>query len=233
MQKSRKTGIIGIIITVAILIILVATTNIDATKFSGIENTLGKLVMPIQNGLTFLKNKIAGNNTFFEDINNLKDEKQRLEEENRDLKQELSKLEIIKAENTILKEYNKIVQKYEEYKTIPAYIIDKNITNLSEVMVINVWTEQGVYANMPVIAGEGLVGFVISSTKKTAKIQPIIDPASSVSSIISTSRDTVIAKGILGDNQNLKLTYIPTDLDLILDDSIETSGLRRNISKRD
>ena len=72
MYKNKKAGIIGIIITTVILIILVLLTSIDINNFSGAENIIGKLVMPIQNGLTYLKNKISVNDTFFEDINKLK-----------------------------------------------------------------------------------------------------------------------------------------------------------------
>jgi len=223
--RNKKTGIIGIIITIIILSILVFLTNIDISKYSFTENILNKLVMPVQNGLTFLKNKVAGNNTFFQDMDSLKSENAELKDENAKLQESLRELEIVKSENATLKEYSKMTDQYPDYTTVPAYIIDKDMSNLSNAMVINVGTDNGVYPNMPVIASEGLVGFVISSTKKTAKIQPIIDPTSSVSCNISTSRDTVIAKGNLGDNSHLKLTYIPTDSDLILDDSIETSGI--------
>jgi len=120
-----------------------------------------------------------------------------LQEENRRLQEELSRVEIIRAENAILRAYNNMTEMYQEYETVPAYVIDKNVTNLSETIVINVGSDQGVHANMPVIAAEGLVGFVISSTRTTSKVAPIIDPASSVSSRISTSRDTVITRGML------------------------------------
>ena len=88
-------------------------------------------------------------------------------------------------------------EKYKEYKTVPAYIINKDVSNLSNVMLINAGTDNGIDVNMPVITTEGLVGHIISVTNNTAKIKPIIDPASSISSAISTSRDSVIIKGIL------------------------------------
>ena len=134
---------------------------------------------------------------FFEDVHNLRDENRRLQAENRRLQEELSRLEILRAENAILRAYNNMTEMYQEYETVPAYVIDKNVTNLSETIIINVGSNQGVHANMPVISGEGLVGFVISSTSNTAKVAPIIDPASSVSARITTSRDTVITRGML------------------------------------
>ena len=197
MYKNKKAGIIGIIITTVILIILVLLTSIDINNFSGAENVIGKLVMPIQNGLTYLKNKISGNDTFFEDINKLKEENEKLIAENNDLQEQLRELEIIKAENATLREYNNMSEKYSEYTTVPAYIINKDVSNLSNTMVINVGSNDGVRENMPVITTEGLVGYIVSVTDTTAKVEPIIDPASSVSAVISTSRDSVMAKGIL------------------------------------
>ena len=197
MYKNKRTGIIGIIITIIVLIVLVLLTNIKTGSITGVENAFSKIVMPIQNGLTYLKNKLAGNNAFFEDINNIKAENEALREKNSELEEALRELEIIKAENATLREYNNMSEKYSEYKTVPAYIINKDISNLSETMVINVGSNDGIKENMPVITTEGLVGYVLSTTDKTSKIQPIIDPGASVSATMSTSRDGVIVKGIL------------------------------------
>ena len=205
MYKNKKVGIIGIIITALILILLVVLTNVDINKFSGLEGFINKLVMPIQNGVTSLKNKISGNDAFFKDITKLKEENTRLKEENNKLAEELKELEIIKAENITLRNYNNMSSKYKEHKTVPAYIINKDISNLSNTMVINVGSDDGVGVNMPVITTEGLVGYTVAVTNKTTKVQPIIDPASSISSAISTSRDTVVVKGVLRKPKHLKI----------------------------
>ena len=65
MSKSRKTGIIGIIITIVILIILIIATNMDVQSFEGTENVVTRLVMPAQNGLTSLRNRVARQYGFF------------------------------------------------------------------------------------------------------------------------------------------------------------------------
>lgn len=197
MYRNKKVGIIGIIITIIILIILVIFTNIDIHKFGTSQNIFSKIVMPIQNGLSYLKNKLSGNQTFFEDVNSLKQENQQLIEENNKLKDELKELEIIKAENSTLRAYNNMSNKYSEYTTVPAYIINKDVTNLSNVVVINVGKSNGITENMPVITTEGLVGYTISVTDKTAKVKLIIDASSNTSAQISTSRESVIARGIV------------------------------------
>ena len=224
MYRNKKSGIIGIVITVIILILIVIFSNGDNNS-SFFENAATNFVMPIQNGLTYLKNKIGGNSTFFTDINNLKEENEQLKEKNSELEQSLRELENIKTENETLKEYLDLTEKYGEYKTIPGYVINKEISNYSKTIVINIGEEDGVQEDMTVIGDKGLVGHVISVTANTAKVQTIIDTASSVSCSMSTTKDSIVCKGTLEDQSTLKAMYIPTEANIIQGDSIETSGL--------
>ena len=214
MYKNKKTGIVGIIITIIVLIIIVILSNTDIKKVSFVENIFSSIVMPIQNGLTYLKNKIEGNDSFFTDVKNLQAENDELKKKNSELEQSLRELEIIKSENETLKEYVNLKDKYLEYKTLPAYIINKNVGS-----------KNGIKPNMTVIADKGLVGYVISTTDNTSKVQTIIDSSTSVSSIISTSKEAIIATGTLEGNSILKASYIPTEATLLENDNVETSGL--------
>ena len=224
MYKNKKNGIIGIVITVIILILIVIFSNGDQNS-NFLQNAANNLVMPIQNGLTFLKNKLSGNNAFFSDLDYLKDENKKLKEKNNELEQSLRELENIKTENQTLKEYMNLAEKYKEYKTIPGYVINKDISNYSKTMVINLGKKDGVEVNMTVIGNEGLVGHVVSVTDSTAKVQTIIDTASSVSCSMSTTKDSIVCKGTLDEKSALKAMYIPTDANIIQGDSIETSGI--------
>lgn len=224
MYKNKKSGILGIVITIVILILIVIFSNREANT-SFFENVANKLVMPIQNGLTYLKNKVSGNSTFFTDINNLKKENQNLEEKNSQLEQELRELENIRTENETLKEYLGLTEKYGEYKTVPGYIIDKDISNYSKIIVINIGKKDGIEENMTVIADEGLVGHVVSVTDNTAKVRTIIDTSSSISCLMSTNKDSIVCKGTLESDTELKAMYIPTNANLVQGDSVDTSGL--------
>ena len=65
MYNKKKKGIMGIIITIIVLIIIVTISNIKINNLSYAQGVANFFVMPIQNGLTYLKNWISGNNTFF------------------------------------------------------------------------------------------------------------------------------------------------------------------------
>ena len=225
MYKKKKVGSIGIILTVIILIILVIMTNTDIRKMSYFENIVSSIVMPVQNGLRNLKNKFAGNTSFFESIDKLSKENEELKKKNSELEQTLREFEVVKSENETLKEYVNLKEKYKSYSTIPAYVINKDIGNYSNIIVINVGKEDGIKENMTVIANEGLVGYVISVTDHTSKVQTIIDTATAVTSTISTTKDTIIVQGTLEDKNILKATYIPTEANVLQGDSVETSGI--------
>lgn len=224
MYRNKKSGLLGIVITIVVLILIVIFSNKEANT-SFFENVANKLVMPIQNGLTYLKNKMSGNSTFFTDISNLKTENKELQEKNSKLEQSLRELENIRTENETLKEYLGLTEKYGEYKTIPGYVINKEISNYSKTIIINIGKEDGIEENMTVIADEGLVGHVISVTENTAKIRTIVDTSSSISCLMSSGKDSIVCKGTLDNNSELKAMYIPTDANLVQGDSVDTSGL--------
>ena len=60
---------------------------------------------------------------------------------------------------------------------------------------------------------------------KTCKVQVIIDSASTVSSTISTTSESIICKGTLENDQVLRASYIPTGAELIQGDNVYTSGI--------
>lgn len=225
MYRNKKGEVIGIIVTIIILILLVVLTNTENSNLSYVENVANKLVNPIQNGLTYIKNKMHGNSSFFTNINELKNENDELKSKNSKLEETLRELETIKAENQTLKEYMDLTKKYSDYKTVAGDVISRDISNYSKTIVINCGTKSGIKEKMTVISSEGLVGYVISATDTTSKVQTIVDSSSNTSSIISSTRDSVVCKGLLEQNNNLKAVYIPTDATIAQGDSVETSGL--------
>lgn len=225
MHKNKKSGIIGIIITIVILIIIVIFSNMSDASFNQIGNTLSSLIMPVQNGVFYIKNKIQGNSTFFTNIKNLKEENEELKKKNSDLEQSLRELEIIKSENDTLKQYVNLKEKYSTYTTVPAYVINKDTSNYTNVIVINAGASEGITVNMAVISDMGLVGHVISVNEKTSKVQTLLDTSSAVSSVVGSGRDNLIVRGTLDDKKLLKATSIPTSVAMAEGDKVETSGM--------
>ena len=223
MNKKRNDAI-GVIITIIVLILLVFLSNLQIEKISYVENTFSKIVMPIQSGFTYIKNKLQGNNEYFSSLETTKKENSELKQKNNELEERLRQLEMIESENKTLKEYLNLSELYKQYKTVPAYIINKDTSNYSKVFVINVGSKSGIEKNMTVIAAEGLVGHVISVTDETAKVQTIIDSSNIVSATLENSSDNVICRGLL-ENRKLKGTYVSTTTTLSQGEKVYTSGM--------
>jgi rod shape-determining protein MreC len=225
MGENRHIGIFGTLITIIILILLIVLTNVDTSKLSYFEGLASQITTPVQTTFTKLKNKITGNSNFFTTMDDLKSENKKLTDENSELQEQLREYEVLKAENENLKEKMNLTEKYAQYETISADVINKDISNYGSNLVLSVGTDDGVKKGMTVIADQGLVGYIISSEKSSSKVKVITDSASTVSCNISTTDESVICKGTLDNNQELRVTYIPTDVDLIVGDSVETSGV--------
>lgn len=225
MNRNKQTEILGGILTAIILILLIFLSNVEVNKLSYIETVVSSITSPIQRVFMDLKNKIQGNNAYFSDMDAIMAENEELKAKNSELETAIRELEIIKAENTQLQQYMNLTEKYASYKTIPAYVINRDVSNYSSTLVLNVGENDGIREKMTVIADKGLVGHVVSVAKSTCKVQVIIDPASTVSSTISTTNESIICKGTLENNQILRASYIPTGAELIQGDSVYTSGV--------
>ena len=225
MERDNKGGIIGIIITIIILIVLVVFTNTNSKETNVVENIANTLIAPIENGLTYLKNKLNNNDKFFENVNELKQENEKLKQSNSELEQKLREFEVLKNENDQLKQELNLSEKYGQFNTVPGTIISRDISNYSKTIVINVGSDNGIKEKMTVIADEGLVGYVVSVTSNTSKIQTIVDSASATSCLTSTTRESMISKGTIENTSSLRGTYINAGANIIQGDSVETSGL--------
>ena len=233
MGENRHIGILGTIITVIILILLILLTNVDTSKMSYFKSLGDNISRPVQVVFTNLKNKISGNDNYFATMDELRKENEELKKENEELFENLREYEIVKAESELLKEKMNLTEKYAAYTTISADVINKDISNYGSNLILNVGTEDGVQEKMTVISDQGLVGYIVKVSKNTSTVKVITDPASTVSCNISTTDESVICKGTLDNNQNLRVTYIPIDVDLIVGDSVETSGVGQIYAKRD
>lgn len=225
MGRNKHNNLLGGIITLIILILLIFLSNVETSKLSYLESLGSKIINPIEKIFVDLKNKISGNTSYFTTLEELEEENKELKETNQRLEESVRELEILRAEKATIEEYSNLTNKYANYETIPAYVINRDISNYSSTLVINVGKKDGVEKNMTVIADKGLVGHIISVTDNTAKVQVIIDSASTVSATMSTREESIICKGTLENNQIVRASYIPTGAELIIGDTVQTSGI--------
>lgn len=225
MYRDNKNSKLGIVITIVILVFLVVITNLNNNIWSRIANPFTKITMSVQSGITYLKNKISKNDDYFASIDDLRTKNEELKKENEELKQKKQELEILKAENKTLKEHVKLVDNYSDYDCIPGYVIQRDFSNYSKTIVINIGRKDGIETGMTVVADGGLVGYIVSAEENTSKVQTIIDTASAVSALFANTEKTLVTRGILDSDNRIKGTYIDNDVVVNEGDNIATSGI--------
>ena len=225
MYRDNKNSKVGIVITIVVLVFLVIITNLDNNIWSRIANPFTKITMSVQSGITYLKNRISNTDAYFASVEDLQNKNEELQRENEELKQKNQEIEILKAENKTLKEYTELIDKYPEYDSIPGYVIQRDFSNYSKIIVINIGKNDGVEVGMTVVAEGGLVGYIVSAEDNTSKVQTIVDTASAVSALFANTEKSLVTRGILDSNTLIKGTYIDNDVVINEGDNIETSGI--------
>lgn len=225
MYKTKHAGVVATVITIIVLTLLVFLTNVNIKHLSYFQSLSTVIIKPVQNGFTYIKNKLTGNDAFFTDLDTLRTENEELKNKNGKLEEQLRELEIIKAQNASLQEYAVLKEKYSAYNSIPADIIDRDVSNYSSQLVLNIGKKHGVDVGMTVIAEEGLVGHIVSVTNSSSTVQVIIDASSSVSAMITTSSESIICKGSVEGKSQLRATYIDTSSEVLVGDTVVTSGI--------
>ena len=71
MYKTKHAGVVATVITIGVLVMLVLLTNVDIKHVSYFQSISTVIIKPVQNGFTYVKNKIAGNDVFFTDLETL------------------------------------------------------------------------------------------------------------------------------------------------------------------
>lgn len=225
MYKDNKSGKVGIIITIVILICLVIFTNLDKNIIDKIVNPFTKATMLVQNAYTSVVNMMTKDEEYFSSLESAKAQYEELKRENEKLKDENQKMIAIQAENKTLKEQLGVAENYLSYELVPGYVIQKDFSNYSKVIVINVGKKDGIENNMTVVTDKGLVGYVVSVEDNSSKVQTIVDTASAVSCLISNSEKSMVTRGILDSDKKIKGTYIDNDVVINEGDTIYSSGI--------
>ena len=226
-KKPKSTKKIIAMITVFVIVFctvfLVARGKFEVPL---LNQTAMALLSPFQNffswtgsQITFLKRSINEIHYFYR--------------QNRQLREEV---ELLRAQNLTASEYASENQRLRallgykqvavQFDLVAAGVIGRESVTWSSVIVINRGTMDGVANNMAVVTEMGLVGHVLEAGANTSKVQLILDPRSSVGTIVqrADSRVAGIVEGDMNNPTHPRMVNIPKDADVQVEDAVVTSG---------
>ncbi len=107
--------------------------------------------------------------------------------------------------------------------TLAVDVIAAGATPDFRTLTIDRGTADGVRQDMAVIAPDGVVGRVVVPGERAAKVQLLLDRNAAAGAIIERSRAQGIAVG--GGDDRLRLEYVPAEADIVVGDTVLTSGI--------
>ncbi len=109
-------------------------------------------------------------------------------------------------------------------ETVAAEIIAAGADPEFRDMTIDKGSSDGVQADMAVISPAGVVGRVVLSSPRAAKVQMLIDRNAAAGALIERTRSQGI---VVGQGDTLRMDYVPGTADVKQGDLIVTSGIDR------
>lgn len=229
MLRLFKNRVFILALATVLILVVMGLSSKPNNKVNWVSNIVSVPLSPVQRFLSFAGQKVEAGLSFFEDIKTLKEENERLRMKISELERENRELMTLKEKNEELRRALKLKDHFEDYDLIGANVIAKDPGNWFNVFKIDVGKVDGITNDAPVLTNEkGLVGRVALSDATSSKVISIIEEDSVVSAIISKpDGGHVIIKGDINlKEQGLcRMEYIPFDVDVEVNDIVETSGL--------
>lgn len=219
--------------TILILLLLTALTLITLDQRGDGEGVIGTvrggardLLAPVQDGLRGVTDPIGD---WFDGVFDAR----ALKQENEDLKRELAEArgeavdgEADRLENEELRDILDL-EFVGDIPTVTAEVVTASTGNFESTVQIDRGTDDGVTVDMPVVAGDGLVGRVSEASGRRATVMLISDANSGVGARLAESRIPGVLLGE-GNPDELTLEFINPEVEIADGELVVTSGVQNS-----
>ena len=158
----------------------------------------------------------------------ISEENRFLKEQNRKLRSKVQLLEDLRKENERLSKLLGFQQR-QAMKLVAAKVIGTELIPNRETLVINKGRKHGVKVFMPVVASEGVVGYIFRAQTHFSQVLLLTDPLASVDALVERSRTRLLVEGY--NSKTLLSTYFKQEPDIREKDLIVASGLDNILPK--
>lgn len=210
MRKNNQTSFSSKywLLILAIVCIVFMGLSLITDKINGpLRAVANYTIVPMQNGINTVGLWMSDLTKNLDTLKELQAENDALQAKVDDLTVKINLLQQDKEELERLRELYKLDEYYSDYKTVGARVTSNDSGNWFSSFVIDKGKNDGVKADMNVMAEGGLVGIVTEVGPNWARVRSIIDDASNVSGLVLSTSDTCIVNGDLTLMQDGKIRF--------------------------
>lgn len=223
-SRARSTRLLVVtLVSISLITITLDYRQGDSGPLASVGNAALAVVSPLQEAVSKVTHPIGN---FFSTLVRLP----AIRRENVDLKDLVSELESqvarYNADAARLAELERILglrdTLAQSLRTTAAEVIANGVSNFEWTITIDKGSNDGVKADMPVVASAGLVGHVTRVTPSSSVVQLIIDPDSFVAGRLDVSRKTGLLSG--QGPQDLQMDLVDTEAEVQPGEQVVTAG---------
>lgn len=229
-QTNQRATPLRLLIFAAVCVVLMILDQNG--RLIGIKGLILRPVLPVQSGLTSLAGSAQSVVNLFYDLGTLRQRNQDLQELADRLTVENVRLRDIEIEDANLRSLLNFRQSNPNFVMRGGQIVGRVVgrdPNFLKYLVIDLGSNQGIAAGMPVMSDVGLVGRIIEVNASSSKVLLITDPNSAVNVIVQGSRVLGVLQGV--DGSNPVVNYLTQDAVISPGDIVLTSGLGESLPK--
>lgn len=226
MKEFFKSKFFYVITVLTLIAVIVPTVLVSMGHTPILRSAVNTVLIPIQKLSDKAAGVIDGYASYFRSFDKMKAENAKLKEELASLREQIYEAREMKEKYEWMSEFLELKMVHIDYHTVPASITGRGSTSYAGVFMLDVGTVGGVGKGMPVVSGEGILGYITEVGPNWSKASSFLEESSAVGAYVE--RSGVI--GVVEGNYNLareglcRMSYLDEGADIKVGDRILTSG---------
>lgn len=226
MRNFFTTRLIAVLLLLAAACMGLAAYSAVAGQASPVTAALGTVLAPFQKGISFVTGKAQHLVDHFNNYDALEAENEQLRQKVAALEQTVRDAQVALDENERLRVLTGLVQEHPTFHYDMAEVIARTPGQWSTTISIDKGTMSGIAQNDLVVTSEGMVGYVSLAGVNYSEVTTLLDTKMMAGALVTRTRETGVAQGdyeLMGEGM-LRLSYLSKESDVVIGDTIETSG---------
>lgn len=224
----RGNGILILLIAVVLTLLAGIGSVLFAGHTSFVSNALGVVTTPVQKLVSGFTGWVGHLYSYTYEFDSLKKENEELKQQVAELQEKVREGEASISENQRFRTLLGLQQKRRDFVFESASVASRGSSNWTSTLTLGKGTMNGVKVNDCVITAAGsLVGVVKETGLNWCTVITVLDPDLEMGGTILRTDASAILEGSvdLMQKEQLKLTYLPEESDVVSGDLVVTSGM--------
>ena len=226
MRNIFTTRLLTVILLIAAVCLGLAAYTGAAGQDSPVSAAVGTVLSPLQKGVSVVTNKVGHLVDHFQNYDEMEAENKQLREKVAELEQQVRDAQVALDENERLRVLTGLVEANPTFHYDMAEVIARSPGQWATTISIDKGSLAGVSENDLVVTAEGMVGYVSMVAPTYSKVTTVLDTNMHAGALVTRTRESGIAQGdyeLMGSGM-LRLSYLGKDSDVVIGDTVQTSG---------